>query len=231
MKYLIVIIMLLSVTACAQTKKVETDTLKARKALKIQEGAAWNDVTSFLNGLNASNQVQTAQVADSQITTVKAATSFLSYISGLIADSITQHMVENYHSVILWSDTADYNPQVRQDGATLAAVVFYKRAEHQQAIVNVTRQWAFTGTPTDFSTSVNLYRVNNQNSGNYTLTFIKSVSDSVDSQDAVSSDMARIVLDLTSLGTTYDGYNLYMYVSHNDDREEIKSSCYSIELK
>jgi hypothetical protein len=57
--------------ANAQNRKIETDTLKARKALKIQNGTAFKNVTSFLTALNNSNRILTSAIEDSQVTRAK----------------------------------------------------------------------------------------------------------------------------------------------------------------
>ena len=69
------IIIAFSIIACAQTRKVETDTLKARKALKVKSGSTWKNVTSFLTGLDSLNKIQTAQIADSNVTRSKLSTT------------------------------------------------------------------------------------------------------------------------------------------------------------
>jgi len=52
----------------AQTKKVETDTLKARAAFKLKESGVWKNRTSFFPRLDANNYVTSTGILDGTIT-------------------------------------------------------------------------------------------------------------------------------------------------------------------
>jgi len=81
-KFIIIwLLVLFSWNLCqAQTRKVETDTLKFRGGLKVRQSGVWKDVTTFFDNLNASNQTLTAAYADSQITLQKMTTAAVNYI-------------------------------------------------------------------------------------------------------------------------------------------------------
>jgi len=57
----------------SQTRKVETDTLKARYAFKIRLSGTWYDRTTFFGFLNGSNQVGLAGIADNAVNSAKIA--------------------------------------------------------------------------------------------------------------------------------------------------------------
>lgn len=65
---LILAILLLATFLFAQGKKVETDTLKARKAFKLHNGSVWKDHSSFFTRLDANNYVTSTGILDGTIT-------------------------------------------------------------------------------------------------------------------------------------------------------------------
>lgn len=61
-------ILLLTLPLFAQGKKVETDTLKARKAFKLNISSTWKDYTTFFGRLDANNYVTSTGILDGTIT-------------------------------------------------------------------------------------------------------------------------------------------------------------------
>jgi len=70
-KIILTFILLLIGLSFSQTRKVETDTLKARYAFKIRLSGTWYDRSSFFGFLNGSNQLGLSGIADNAINSAK----------------------------------------------------------------------------------------------------------------------------------------------------------------
>jgi len=70
-KIILTFILLLIGLGFSQTRKVETDTLKARYAFKIRLSGTWYDRTTFFGFLNGSNQVGLSGIANNAINSAK----------------------------------------------------------------------------------------------------------------------------------------------------------------
>jgi len=70
-KIILTFILLLIGLGYSQTRKVETDTLKARAAFKIRLSGTWYDRSSFFGFLNGSNQLGLSGIADNAVNSAK----------------------------------------------------------------------------------------------------------------------------------------------------------------
>ena len=75
MNKIFLLILILIIPLWSQTRKMETDTLKARVGLKMKYTGIWYDRTSFFNNLNNNNQITTSIIADSNVSKVKLSTA------------------------------------------------------------------------------------------------------------------------------------------------------------